>query len=140
MYPFWKRRPGNINLVCVRVFNFVRSERQADVLGKAQTCRCRPPSPSAPGDLEQVPEPPCEMQRPSTFQGCCAGSRGSVAKPLEQACVLRMLHADLSSEVAPGAPDPPLCAESSPGGHFFFVSISLRTYRNRGNKAEWATV
>lgn len=79
MYPFWKRRPGNINLVSVRVFNFVRSERQADVAGKARTCRCGRlglrPSPSAPGDLEQVPELPCEMQTASALEVCWEGSR-----------------------------------------------------------------
>lgn len=34
MYPFWKGRPGNINLVSVRVFDFVHLERRADVAGR----------------------------------------------------------------------------------------------------------
>lgn len=64
-----------------------------------------------------------------------------MAKPLEQACLLHVLHATLSSGVTPGAPEAPLFAESSPGRSLLFcVSISLSTSRKRGHKAEWGRV
>lgn len=34
MYPFWKGRSGNINLVTVKVSNFVHLERHVDVAGR----------------------------------------------------------------------------------------------------------
>lgn len=34
MYPFWKGRSGNINLVTVKVSNFAHLERHADPAGR----------------------------------------------------------------------------------------------------------
>lgn len=56
-----------------------------------------------------------------------------MAKHLEQACVPCMLPADLSSEVALGAPEALPCADLRPGRSLFFVFPFL--YVHTGSEA-----
>lgn len=143
MYPFWKRRPGNINLVSVRVFDFVRSGRQADVAGKAQTCRRRPPGLVCQLLCTQWPWA-------SPWTSLWTANDIYLQSGLGCRCSVRVQGGE-ECGCAPREMPPLTCPQrlllglccvliKDLVGHLFFVAIFLCTYRKRGSKAEWGSV
>lgn len=142
MYPFWKGRPGNINLVSVRVFDFVHLERRADVAGRHRL-QTRAPWAGVPAQVTLSKSlnlsAKCQQQHPPRKfpvrikWGKCheaprAGSDG-------------LLHPNLFLRVLPGLEKlRGVVAEDWAGakaGHFLgCVTISPHVYREWGDKVE----
>lgn len=145
MYPFWKGRPGNINLVSVRVFNFVRLERHADVAGRHRL-QTRAPRAGVPARPPRWPwaSPWTSLQNANNnthLRSFLWGlNEGNVTKHLEQDLVgcytlTSSWRPLLGLEKLRG-----VVAEDWAGawaGHFLgCVTISPHAYREWGDKAE----